>query len=288
MSGNPYEPRALIRDRASQSRCRSFLLLHRYSGSIDCLRKVVRQEGAAALYKGFGPSLVGVAGSQLYITAYEAVKDAARAAGVVSEPIRNLIGGAAASLVQQSIAVPVDVVSQQLMVQGQGAASSQRPSSWRHARGIVASQGVLGLYRGYTASLLTLVPSSSLFWAAYGVLRRGQLALAGGTEPSALRSAVDQGVAAAAAGSIAGLSTNPLDIVRARLQVLGSAAAGGGNKATMWSTLVHLVREDGAAGLLKGVTARCGHMASNSAILILCYEQVKILALRRDRYGGDL
>ena len=52
-----------------------------------------------------------------YIFAYEMLR-AHSAEHVASEPLRNFIAGAVASLVSQTILVPADVISQRMMVQG--------------------------------------------------------------------------------------------------------------------------------------------------------------------------
>ena len=54
-----------------------------------------------------------------YISTYEGVRHILAERGLVSDSrIRGMIGGAAASLVGQSIVVPFDVISQHLMMLG--------------------------------------------------------------------------------------------------------------------------------------------------------------------------
>ncbi len=43
-----------------------------YDSTVDCLKKIIRKEGVSALWKGFGTSLLGIFGSQTYITMYKA------------------------------------------------------------------------------------------------------------------------------------------------------------------------------------------------------------------------
>lgn len=45
-------------------------------------------------------------------------------------------------------------------------------SGLQMARHIVRSEGVLGLYRGFGASIVTFVPSSALWWGGYGFYQR--------------------------------------------------------------------------------------------------------------------
>lgn len=58
---------------------------------------------------------------------------------------------------------------------GAMAAASQLPpgmSGLAMARHIVRAEGVLGLYRGFGASIVTFVPSSALWWGSYGFYQR--------------------------------------------------------------------------------------------------------------------
>ena len=58
---------------------------------------------------------------------------------------------------------------------GAVAAAPQLPpgmSGLAMARHIVRSEGVLGLYRGFGASIVTFVPSSALWWGSYGFYQR--------------------------------------------------------------------------------------------------------------------
>ena len=97
-----------------------------YSGTADAFRKVVRREGVGGLYKGFLFSSLGMISGQLYLTTYEVVR------GYLSDyraELRGLIAGAAAILVGQSVTVPIDIVTQIMMMQGQVVGSTTRRTS---------------------------------------------------------------------------------------------------------------------------------------------------------------
>lgn len=163
----------------------------------------------------------------------------------------GVCAGATASLVTQMVVVPIDVVSQRLMVAGAQNPPSrplQTPplpstplprSGVAMARSILASEGPRGLYRGFGASIATFVPSSAVWWSAYGAYQEliwGQLGgfgAIGGTAGQKPGRAPDrtpgsvvavQTTAAAFAGCTSAVLTNPLDVIKTRLQVrtLGS------------------------------------------------------------------
>ena len=209
-----------------------------YSGTLDAFRKVVRHEGFRGLYKGFMVSSFGMLSGQLYITTYEVVRS--RMIGYPSE-MKGLVAGACATLVGQSVTVPIDIVSQIMMMQGQTVSPPAPHPRREHyilvknvdyviprqdaiklkgavsiVRDIVNRNGVQGLYRGYLVSLLTYAPSSAVWWASYtGFYRRVM-------ESEVLRQLplpVVQALCGMAGGLLSAVLTNPLDVFRTRYQV---------------------------------------------------------------------
>ncbi len=214
-----------------------------YSGTLDAFRKVVRHEGFRGLYKGFMVSSFGMLSGQLYITTYEVVRS--RLGGYNSE-VKGLVAGACATLVGQTVTVPIDVVSQIMMMQGQVVRATkpgkdsyilvknvdyiiprQDTVKLRGAMSIVTdiihSEGIRGLYRGYLVSLLTYAPNSALWWGSYtGFYRKAM-------EKEAIRSLpvpVVQALCGMSGGLLAAVCTNPLDVFRTRYQVRPNTAGG--------------------------------------------------------------
>lgn len=207
-----------------------------YKGTLDAFHKIVRHEGFRGLYKGFLVSSLGMVSGQLYITTYEIVRSRL---GNYSSEVKGLIGGAFATLVAQTVTVPVDIVTQIMMMQGQ--VVSRQPAKDHYilvknvdyiiprndaiklrgamsiAQEILRREGVSGLYRGYLVSLLTYAPNSALWWAMYtGLFRRSMESefLSSGKVPLMLV----QGVCGVCGGLLAATLTNPLDVFRTRYQ----------------------------------------------------------------------
>jgi solute carrier family 25 protein 44 len=101
------------------------------------------------------------------------------------------------------------------------------------ARLIVQQEGVRGLYRGFWPSLATFVPNSALWWGAYGFWQRllweqlpagvaQQSSSSGGSSSighSTGTVVAVQTTASVLSGCTTSVLTNPLDLVKTRLQV---------------------------------------------------------------------
>lgn len=268
-------PATLIRTRLQVQRGRSM-----YSGTCDAFVKILRSEGVRGLYRGFMVNTFTLISGQAYITTYEVVR---KYVSVYSEDntLKSLVAGGSASLVAQSITVPIDVISQQLMMQGQGehltrfkvhSSDSGKARVFGQTRNIMgqifAADGVRGFYRGYVASLLTYIPNSAVWWPFYHFYAEQLSRLAPSDCPHLLLQAVAGPLAAATASTV----TNPMDVVRARVQVEG--------RSSVVDTFKQLITEEGVWGLTKGLSARIISSAPTAIVMVVGYETLKKLSLR--------
>lgn len=168
-------PFTLIRTRLQVQKGRSL-----YQGTADAFVKILRADGVAGLYRGFLVNTFTLISGQCYVTTYELTRKFV-ADYSQSNTVKSLVAGGSASLVAQSITVPIDVVSQHLMMQRQGESAGRfqvRGSAPGHGviafgqtkdiiRQILRADGLRGFYRGYVASLLTYIPNSAVWWPFY-------------------------------------------------------------------------------------------------------------------------
>lgn len=202
-----------------------------YKGMVDCGCKIFKYEGVSGLYRGFWISSFQLISGVFYISTYEGVRHFLTQNGA-GPRTKALIGGGCASLVGQTIIVPFDVISQHLMVLGMGVGSNGKsevnPLGIRYnpkmsrlklsldiSREIMKRDGFRGFYRGYTASLLAYVPNSAMWWAFYHLYQDELYRVM----PPWVSQLFIQCVAGSFGGFTTTIITNPLDIVRARLQV---------------------------------------------------------------------
>ncbi len=174
---------------------------------------------------------------QLYISVYEYLRAAESPVGValgpeVGEGGRNMAAGAIAVAVSQCLGNPVDVIATRAMAAA-GAASAAAGGVYadvgllsggavRAVRHVVAQSGVRGLYAGYGVATLVQAPTASVWWGVYGLARPLALARVPVHLSPGWRFAADRAVEMACgvlAGVVAAAATNPLDVVRTRVQV---------------------------------------------------------------------
>ncbi|KAM5126413.1 solute carrier family 25 member 44-like [Mantella aurantiaca] len=86
--------------------------------------------------------------------------------------------------------------------------------------------------------------------------------------PHLLLQAISGPLAAATASTI----TNPMDVIRARVQVEG--------KSSIINTFRQLMAEEGPWGLTKGLSARIISSTPSTIVIVVGYETLKKLSLR--------
>ena len=249
---------------------------------LDTAREVVRTSGYRGLYKGFGTVVGGlIPGRMLYLGVLEATKkwvsvglgESERMPEAAVASVSSFVAGATASLAGQMIAVPVDVVSQRQMI-------DRGTSGLRIAKSIVAKRGFFGLYQGLGASIITFVPSSAIWWSAYGAYQsllwsgvdhyRG---VAHTTMHDAVRSEGEILMVQIASGVVTGCTTsfltNPLDVIKTRVQVRDRGHV------TWMGTARDLYGREGMRGFFRGVLPRMASASLWGTTMVNAYELLK-------------
>lgn len=157
------------------NRLRSFNARPAHSGIIDVFKNVYMEGGIRSLYRGVGPTLIGIlpyAGLKFYI--YEELKTHVPDEYKKSVILR-LSCGALAGLFGQTLTYPLDVVRRQMQVQNQ-----QRVNQLGgpHIKGtlqglstIVRTQGWRQLFAGLSLNYVKVVPSVAIGFTAYDTMK---------------------------------------------------------------------------------------------------------------------
>ncbi|XDA85708.1 hypothetical protein R6Z07F_015465 [Ovis aries] len=254
-----------------------------YHGTFDAFIKILRADGVTGLYRGFLVNTFTLISGQCYVTTYELTRKFV-ADYSQSNTVKSLVAGGSASLVAQSITVPIDVVSQQLMMQRKGEKMGRfqvRGSPEGHGvvafgqtkdiiRQILRADGLGGFYRGYVASLLTYIPNSAVWWPFCHFCAEQLSSLC----PKACPHIVFQAISGPLAAATASILTNPMDVIRTREQVEG--------KNSIILTFRQLMAEEGPWGLMKGLSARSISATPSTIVIVVGYESLKKLSLRSE------
>ncbi|XAR73264.1 hypothetical protein NMG60_11007175 [Bertholletia excelsa] len=220
------------------------------------------------LYSGLAGNLAGVLpASAMFVGVYEPTKQ--KLLKVVPENLSALahltagaIGGIAASLIR----VPTEVVKQRMQTGQFGSAPDA-------VRLIVSKEGFKGLYAGYGSFLLRDLPFDAIQFCIYEQLRIGY-------KLAAKRDLNDpeNAIIGAFAGALTGAITTPLDVIKTRLMIQGSANQYKG----IFDSVQTIVREEGPTALLKGIGPRVLWIGIGGSIFFGVLESMKrFLAERR-------
>ncbi|KAL4311752.1 hypothetical protein GQ457_01G052050 [Hibiscus cannabinus] len=258
--------------------------------AFSVIRSILKTDGVPGLYRGFGTVITGAIPARvIFLTALETTKVAAfrmvepfKFSEPTQAAIANGIAGMTASMFAQGVFVPIDVISQKLMVQGYSGHAHYN-GGLDVARKVIKSDGIRGLYRGFGLSVMTYSPSSAVWWASYGSSQRVIWRMLGhGTDlkevaPSTWTIVSVQAAGGIIAGATASCITTPLDTIKTRLQVMGHE-----KRPSARQVVKNLIADDGWKGFYRGLGPRFFSMSAWGTSMILAYEYLKRLCVKED------
>lgn len=200
-----------------------------FTSTFQVVRQTLRHEGIGGLYRGLGTVIsIGTPAFVLYLATYEQAKKTFLGMSALQgdyEFVGHFGAGMAAETVSCLVYVPVDVVKERLQVQrrlrsGQEISGTlpMYRGTWHALSTIMQTEGLRGVYRGYGATLLSFGPFSAFYFLFYEKFKQWSATSGGVTKQEDVPFHLTL-ASAAGAGALASLITNPVDLVRLRLQV---------------------------------------------------------------------
>jgi len=241
---------------------------------ISASKQIWKESGIGGFYFGMGTYVTtdGCAGALKFAT-YEALKVWFDDKIPEENMPYALFGFAAVSFLASSVVlVPGELIKQRLQVGQISSVSSGIRSIWNN-------EGILGFFAGYSAVCLRDVPYTMLELGIYDNLKSLYLNLKHKRRRPNSESGERQGitqmdeiVAAAITGGIAGYLTSPLDNIKTKLMLQATDAQ-------MYSGFMdcarQMIRANGVASLFQGAAARVAWLVPFTAIYLPVYEIMK-------------
>lgn len=183
---------------------------------------------------------------------------------------KSLFSGGAAGTIASCLTNPLDVIKTQL----QSSSKAVRGHPITLAQNIMDKEGIPGFFRGLLPTLVGIIPARSVYFYAY---QQSKTALGPylpeGSPPNAL-------IAGLMAGITGNTLTNPIWMVRTRMQLMADAAVGQRAYNGYGDAISTIFREEGLPGFYKGIAASYWGCAEGAMQFIL-YEQLKTRLLDR-------
>ncbi|MQL83485.1 hypothetical protein Taro_015977 [Colocasia esculenta] len=144
-----------------------------YKGVVDCVGRVLREEGCRAFFASYRTTVVMNAPfTAVHFATYEAAKRGLVEVSPENADDERLVvhatAGAAAGALAAAVTTPLDVVKTQLQCQGVcGCDRFSSNSILEVTRTIVKRDGYAGLIRGWVPRMLFHAPAAAICWSAY-------------------------------------------------------------------------------------------------------------------------
>ncbi|KAL2932362.1 Mitochondrial substrate carrier family protein B [Bienertia sinuspersici] len=244
--------------------------------------RIIREEGIRAFWKG---NLVTIAHrlpySSVSFYSYEQYKKVGihllqLIPGLESDSEHlsahifvRLSGGFLAGVTAATATYPLDLVRTRLAAQTN---ATYYTGIWHALRTISKEEGMLGLYKGLGATLLSVGPNIAISFSVYETLR-SQWQLKRPDDSPVLVSL--------ACGSISGVASStvifPIDLVRRRMQLEGAGGRARVYKSGILGTFKDIVRSEGLRGLYRGILPEYYKVVPSVGIVFMTYEAMKKL-----------
>ncbi|KAH0554841.1 mitochondrial coenzyme A transporter SLC25A42 [Cotesia glomerata] len=214
--------------------------------AIDFLVRAYKNEGLLSLWRGNSATMIRIVPySAIQFAAHEQWKRILNVNGKNSSSVYRLLAGSLAGVTSQSLTYPLDLARARMAVTQKTEYKTLREVFVQ----IYKNEGFLAFYRGFTATILGVIPYAGCSFYTYDTLKMFMAVDKIQMNPGFAT------LATLSCGAIAGIvgqtASYPLDIVRRRMQ---TSAIKGAFYHTTISTTVKIYREEGLMAFYKGLT----------------------------------
>ncbi|KAJ2687946.1 Pyrimidine nucleotide transporter, mitochondrial [Coemansia spiralis] len=238
------------------------------------LKEIYLREGIKGWYAGLGPALAGIIPARAiqFFTYGNGKRILTQWNDGRETPLVQLSAAGLAAVVTTTATSPIWMVKTRMQIQ-----RGKYTSSLSCLRSIIQKEGIMGLYKGTSASYLG-ASESAIQWMIYERLKHF-MSLRRSREPGTRKHGktasdwFEYFGAAASAKLLASLASYPHEVLRTRLRQPPDA-----NGMVKYKGLVHSAKiiylEEGVRGFYGGLTPHLLRTVPNAAIMFLAYELV--------------
>jgi solute carrier family 25, member 33/36 len=193
--------------------------------------------------------------------------------------LASLLAGGFAGALSATITCPMEVVKTHLQASKGGsqvaiAAAATGPLAV--ARNIARIEGVRGFFRGLVPTLVGILPARSTYFWAYSTTKASLSSRFGESSPVHMASA-------AVAGIVSNTLTNPIWLMKSRVQLQAGASASNPRVYRGYAdAIVKIFREEGIRGFFKGLSASYWGV-TEGALHFVVYERIKSRIIAENR-----
>ncbi|XP_077218401.1 mitochondrial substrate carrier family protein [Tasmannia lanceolata] len=243
-----------------------------YSGTFDAITKTFQTKGILGFYSGVSAVIVGSTfSSAIYFGTCEFGKSILSKFSHFPPLLIPPTAGAMGNIVSSAIMVPKELITQRM--QSGGAVGR----SWQVLLSILETDGVLGLYAGYSATLLRNLPAGVLSYSSFEYLKSAAL---NKTQKDHLEPFQSM-CCGALAGAISATLTTPMDVVKTRLMTQGGPMISGSVYGGVSVMIRQILKEEGWVGLTRGMGPRILHSACFAALGYFAFETARLTLLHQ-------
>lgn len=252
------------------------------------LASIMRTSGVSGLYRGFSANLIGTTVSWgAYFALYRAAQDAMREIWPELGTPHYFAAASCAGALTVCITNPLWMAKTRLCQPGMpiNAATGMPFTGLADClRGTFRTEGIRGLYRGFSVGLLN-TSHGAVHFTAYERLKKLVLSLrtlsnartsvpCSETQHNSKMSTTETLAVSSAAKITASTTTYPLQVLRCRLQLASTHDAAQLQRTGALQTLYRVIASEGITGLYKGLVPNTLRVLPGTCITFAVYERL--------------
>ncbi|CAN8065104.1 unnamed protein product [Agarophyton chilense] len=137
-------------------------------------RKIIREEGVSALYKGLTPTLLGLGHVAIQFPLYEHLKSTLSQGNEDDVQASHvLVASSVSKIAASAVFYPHEVLRTRIQVDTSAATRILEPKKMANLmKDIMKRDGAMGFYRGFVVNLMRTVPACMLTFTSYELVKR--------------------------------------------------------------------------------------------------------------------